>query len=221
MATIIPVINPKNLNDFKKKLSQLKGYDGLIQIDLSDGVFTHWKNYTNLSKIKDLKISLPFEIHFMFDKPEKYLEDLMFLKPKRLILHIESIKDFHKCYEICKANKVELALAICPETPINILFPYLNKLEMVLILAVIPGPSGQTMQHYVLENIPILKKKNKKIKVEMDGGLNIRTIETAMVFGVDYLAIGSAIFDSNRKPMEEIQFLNQEIKNIKKIKKIK
>ena len=220
MAIIIPVINPKNLNDFKKKLSQLKGYDGLIQIDLSDGEFTHWKNYVNFSKIKDLKISLPFEIHFMFEKPEKYLEDLMFLKPKRLILHIEAIKDFDKCYRVCKENKVELALAICPETPINVLFPYLKKLEMVLILAVIPGPSGQTMQHYVLENIPILNKKNKKIKIEMDGGINERTIETAIVFGVDYLAIGSAIFDS-KKPMQEIQFLNQEMDNIKKIKRIK
>ena len=220
MSMIIPVVNPKNLNDLKKKLSQLKEYEGIIQLDLSDGQFTHWKNYTNLSKIKDLKITLPFEIHFMFEKPEKYLEDLMFLKPKRLILHIEAIKDFDKCYRICKENKVELALAICPETPINVLFPYLKKLEMILILAVIPGPSGQTMQHYVLENIPILKKRNKKIKIEMDGGLNERTIETAIVFGVDYLAIGSAIFDS-KKPMKEIQFLNQEIDNIKKIKRIK
>ena len=220
MTAIIPVINPKNLNDFKKKLSQLKGYDSLIQIDLSDGEFTNWKNYINFSKIKDLKISLPFEIHFMFEKPEKYLEDLMFLKPKRLILHIEAIKDFNKCYKVCKENKVELALAICPETPINVLFPYLKKINMVLILAVIPGPSGQTMQHYVLQNIPILKKKNKKIKIEIDGGINENTIDTAITFGVDYLAIGSAIFDRKR-PMDEIKFLNQEIENIKKIKRIK
>jgi len=156
----------------------------------------------------------------MFEKPEKYLEDLMFLKPKRLILHIEAIKDFNKCYKVCKENKVELALAICPETPINVLFPYLKKINMVLILAVIPGPSGQTMQHYVLQNIPILKKKNKKIKIEIDGGINENTIDTAITFGVDYLAIGSAIFDRKR-PMDEIKFLNQEIENIKKIKRIK
>jgi ribulose-phosphate 3-epimerase len=137
-----------------------------------------------------------------------------------LILHIEAIKDFEKCYKICKENKVELALAICPETPINVLFPYLKKLNTVLILAVIPGPSGQTMQHYVLENIPILKKKNKKIKIEMDGGINERTLDAAITFGVDYLAIGSAIFDS-QKPMDKIKFLNQEIANIKKIKRMK
>lgn len=220
MPTLVPVINPKNLNDFKKKLSQLKGYDGLIQIDLSDGEFTRWKNYTNLSKIKDLKISMPFEIHFMFEKPEKYIEDLVFLKPKRIILHIEAIKDFQKCFKICKQNKIELALAICPETSVSTLFPYLKYLDMVLVLSVIPGPSGQTMQYYVLENIPIIKKKNKMIKIEMDGGINEGNLETIITFGADYLAMGSTIFDF-KKPMERIKFLQKEIEDIRKAKRIK
>jgi len=220
MAILIPVVNPKNLNDLKKKISQLKGYKGLIQIDLSDGEFTRWKNYTNLSKIKDLKISLPFEIHFMFEKPEKYMEDLVFLKPKRIILHIEALKDFKKCYKICKDNDIELALAICPETPISVLDPYLKYLNTLLILSVIPGPSGQTMQHYVLENIPILKKKSKKLKIELDGGVNERNLDTVIAFGVDYLAMGSAIFDA-KKPMDRIRFLEKEIEEIKKVRNIK
>jgi len=220
MAILIPVINPKNLNDFKKKLSQLRGYDGLIQIDLSDGEFTQWKNYTNLSKIKDLKIPMPFEIHFMFEKPERYIEDLIFLEPKRIILHIEALKDFQKCYKICKQNKIELALAICPETPISSLFPYLRYLDTILILAVIPGPSGQMMQHYVLENISLIKKKNKRIKIEIDGGINESNLDTVITFGVDYLAIGSAIFDF-KKPIERIRFLQQEIEEIKKIHHIR
>lgn len=217
---IIPVVNPKNLNDLKKKLSQIKKYEGIIQLDLSDGEFTHWKNYTNLSKIKDLKIIQPLEIHFMFEKPEKYIDDLIFLKPKRIILHIEAVKNFQKCYKLCKQNHIELALAICPETPISSLFPYLKYLNTVLILAVIPGPSGQTMQHYVLENIPIIKRKNKRIKIEMDGGINEHNIDTVVTFGVDYLAIGSAIFDF-KKPMERIQLLQKELETVKKIKRIK
>jgi len=217
---IVPVVNSKNLNDLKKKLLQLKNYDGIIQLDLSDGEFTHWKNYTNLSKIKDLKITLPFEIHFMFEKPEKYIEDLIFLEPKRIILHVEAINNFQKCYKLCRQNKIELALAICPETPISKLFPYLKYLNMVLILAVIPGPSGQTMQHYVLENIPIIKRKNRRIKIEMDGGINERNMDTIVTFGVDYLAMGSSIFDF-KKPMERIKFLQKELETIKKIKRIK
>jgi len=220
MPMIIPVVNPKNLNDLKKKLSQLKDYQGIIQLDLSDGQFTHWKNYTNLSKIKDLKITLPFEIHFMFEKPEKYIDDLIFLKPQRIFFHIEAIKDFQKCYRLCRQNHIELALAICPETPVSALFPYLKYLNTVLMLAVIPGPSGQTMQHYVLENIPIIKRKNRRIKVEMDGGINERNIDTVVTFGVDYLAIGSAIFDF-KKPIDKIKLLQRELEMIKKNKNIK
>jgi len=220
MPNIVPVINPKNLKDLEKKLSQIKEFDDLIQIDLSDGEFTRWKNYTNLSKIKELKITLPFEIHFMFEKPEKYLEDLIFLKPKKIIFHIEAVKDFNKCFKICKQNKIEFVLAICPETPVTALFPYLKYLNTVLILSVMPGPSGQTMQHYVLENIPILKKKNSRIKVEMDGGINERNLDTVVAFGVDYLAMGSSIFDF-KKPMERIKFLQKELDDIKKIRRIK
>lgn len=220
MANIVPVINPKNLKDFEKKLSQIKEFEGLIQIDLSDGQFTCWKNYTNLSKIKDFKISLPFEIHFMFEKPEKYLEDLIFLKPKKIIFHVEAIKDFDKCFKICKQHKIEFVLAMCPETPVTALFPYLKYLNTVLMLSVIPGPSGQTMQHYVLENIPILKKRNPKIKIEMDGGINERNLDTVIAFGVDYLAMGSSIFDF-KKPIERIKFIQKEIEDIKKIRKIK
>ena len=88
------------------------------------------------------------------------------------------------------------------------------------MLAVIPGPSGQTMQHYVLENIPIIKRKNRRIKVEMDGGINERNIDTVVTFGVDYLAIGSAIFDF-KKPIDKIKLLQRELEMIKKNKNIK
>ena len=219
MSILIPVVNSKNLNDFKKKLSQLKNFDGLIQIDLSDGKFTNWKNYTNLSKIKDLKISLPFEIHFMFEKPEIYIEDLVFLKPKKIILHVEAIKNFNKCYTICKKNNIELVLAICPETPVIKLFPYLKYLNTVLMLSVIPGPSGQTMQYYVLENISLIKKRNRKIKIEIDGGVNESNLDSVISFGVDYICMSSAIFGF-KKPMERIKFLEQEMKNINKTRYI-
>lgn len=214
---IIPVINPKNLNDLNKKVSILKNYQGLVQLDLSDGKFTSWKSYSNISKIKELKISFPLEIHFMFEHPEKYLEDLIFLKPKKIIFHIEALNNFNYCYNLCKKNKVEFALAICPETPIETLFPYLKKLNFVLLLSVIPGPSGQGMQQFVLEKAQQIKKKNKRIKIELDGGINEHNIETVITFGIDYLAIGSAIFNS-KNPKEKIEILNRELNSIKKIK---
>lgn len=217
---IIPVINPTSLADLKKKATILKNYKGLVQLDISDGKFTSWKSYANISKIKDLKMSFPLEIHFMFEHPEKYLDDLIFLKPKTIIFQIEAIKDFDLAYKKCKENNIEFSLAICPETPIETIFPYLKKLNFVLLLSVIPGPSGQGMQHFVLEKAQQIKKKNRKIKIELDGGINEQNLETVVTFGIDYLAIGSAIFNS-KKPLEKIELLIQEFNTIKKQKKIK
>jgi len=217
---IIPVINPTSLADLKKKATILKNYKGLVQLDISDGKFTSWKSYANISKIKDLKMSFPLEIHFMFEHPEKYLDDLIFLKPKTIIFQIEAIKNFDLAYKKCKENNIEFSLAICPETPIETLFPYLKKLNFVLLLSVIPGPSGQGMQHLVLEKAQQIKKKNRKIKIELDGGINEQNLETVVTFGIDYLAIGSAIFNS-KKPLEKIELLTQELNTIKKQKKIK
>ncbi len=220
MPTIIPVINPTSLEDLKKKASVLKNYTGLVQLDLSDGKFTSWKNYTNISKIKDLKMTFPLEIHFMFEHPEKYLDDLIFLKPQRIVFQIEAVKNFDLAYKKCKENNIEFALAICPETPVEDIFPYLKKINLVLLLSVIPGPSGQGMQHFVLEKAQQIKRKNKKIKLELDGGINEQNLETVVTFGIDYLAIGSAIF-SNKKPLEKLELLNRELEAVKKQKNIK
>ena len=89
-----------------------------------------------------------------------------------------------------------------------------------MLLSVIPGPSGQGMQHFVLEKAQQIKKKNRKIKIELDGGINEQNLETVVTFGIDYLAIGSAIFNS-KKPLEKIELLIQEFNTIKKQKKIK
>lgn len=211
MPNIIPVINPKNLEDLKKKVKILKNFKETVQIDLSDGKFASWKNYTNISKIKDQKIPFPFEIHCMFNDPEKILIDLIYLKPKTIILHLEAIKDFNFCLNLCKENDIELALAICPKTKVETLFPYLKNLKTVLLLSVNPGISGQKIQLDVLEKALILKKKSPKISIELDGGVNEKNIKDLLRSGIHSFAIGSAIFNA-KKPLLAIEQLNTLIK---------
>ena len=156
----------------------------------------------------------------MFNHPEKHLEDLFFLKPEKIVFHIEALNDFSYIYNKCKEKNIEFSLALKPETPVETVFPFLKRLKSVLLLSVIPGPSGQGMQHFVLEKAQQIKKRNRRIKIELDGGINEQNLETVITFGIDYLAIGSAIFNSP-KPLEKLEILNRELALIKKRKNIK
>jgi len=132
------------------------------------------------------------------------------LKPKRIIVHIETIKDFNLLYNETKKEGTELGLAICPETSIKQLYPYINKISFVLILGVTPGPSGQEFETYVLDKIKELKRKYPKVKLEVDGGINLENVKNICETGADYLAVGSYIFDSP-KPLEALNILKQTI----------
>jgi len=210
MAEIIPVLNVKTLKSLEKTLELIKKHKGWIQLDAADGHFTAWKNFYDIAKIKMLKIKNPLEVHLMIDNPEKSIQDWIFLKPKRIIAHLEAIKDFNLLYTQTKKNNIELGLAICPETPNSELYPYMNKVNFVLMLGVIPGPSGQEFETYVLDKIKDLKKKYPKTIIEIDGGINIETGRKAVLAGADYLVTGSFIFNSP-DPMSSLEVLKKSI----------
>jgi ribulose-phosphate 3-epimerase len=146
----------------------------------------------------------------MIDNPEKNLEDWIFLKPKRLILQLEAIKDFDFIYDKTKKTGIELGLAICPETPVSSLYKYMDKVNFVLMLGVIPGPSGQEFENYVLDKIKDLKKKYPKTMIELDGGVNMEIARKATLAGADYLVTGSFIFNSPN-PLEALEILKKSI----------
>jgi ribulose-phosphate 3-epimerase len=113
-------------------------------------------------------------------------------------------------YTQTKKNNIELGLAVCPETPLGELYPYMNKVNFVLMLGVIPGPSGQEFEGYVLDKIRELKKKYPKVTIELDGGVNIEIGKKAVMAGADYLVTGSFIFNSP-SPIEALDILKKSI----------
>ena len=210
MAEIIPVLNVKTFQGLEKCLESLKRYKGWFQLDVADGKFTTWKNFHDISKIKMLRIKNPLEIHLMIDEPEKELQDWLFLKPKRLIVQLEAIKDFDLFLNSTKKARVELGLALCPETPTSEVYKYMDKINYVLLLAVTPGPSGQEFESYVLDKIRDLKKKFPKVVIEIDGGVNIEIARKLVLAGADRLAVGSFIFDSPN-PMAALEVLKKSL----------
>ncbi|MGB9681159.1 MAG: hypothetical protein ACPLXL_01285 [Minisyncoccia bacterium] len=209
MVEIYPVINVKTYKKFLQRLTVIKNFDTLFQIDFSDGQFCSFKNWADPSKIKEIKeIKRKFEFHLMVDSPEIVIENFLEANPFRVIIHIENIKDFDFLKEICNKNKVELGLALNPYTEIEVLERYLGqgKVNFVLLLGVNPGPSGQNFQWFVLEKVQRLRKKYPKINIELDGGVNEEVLKEGMKAGANIFAVGSYLFEG-KDPIKRFKYL--------------
>jgi len=201
---IIPVINVKTRQKFEERLHQLAKFSGIFQIDIADGHFTSWKNWNSPEELKSFReIRGKFELHLMIQNPETMVPLWLETKPKRIIVHQEAIKDFETLKKMCQKAKVELALALKPDTPLDTIKPFLKTINYLVFLSVNPGPSGQKFEWYVLDKIQELRKQNFTINIEIDGGINEDNILEVAKAGVNYFAIGSAIFESP-SPKEKI-----------------
>ncbi|MGB9598736.1 MAG: ribulose-phosphate 3-epimerase, partial [Minisyncoccales bacterium] len=170
MAKIIPAILTASLNDLENKLRIIQNLTDWVQIDIMDGKFV--KNVSiSLADLKKIKIPLNLEVHLMVLNPEKYFRDCQNLKAKRVIFHYEATKNPKRVFEIMKKYDFSPGLAINPSTSVEKIKKFLEKLDLVLLLAVNPGFQGQKFNPIVLTKIKELKKLSKKIKIGVDGGI--------------------------------------------------
>ena len=204
---IVPVINVKTKQKFEERLHQLAKFSGIFQIDVADGNFTSWKNWNEPQELKTIKgIREKFELHLMVKNPEIVVPLWLETRPKRIIIHQEALRDFDVIYKMCQIARVELALALNPSTSIDSLKNYLKKINFIVFLSVAPGPSGQKFQWYVLDKIQELREKYPQLNIEVDGGINEENFSEVLKVGANYLAIGSAIFESENPKAKILAF---------------
>lgn len=210
---IIPVINVKTPADFQKRVKELKNYNGLIQIDISDGQFTDYKNLYDISvlknELKKAKNFKNFEFHLMIKEPLKKLNDWLELGPKRIFCHIEAIKEADDFLKKIPEDIV-IGLAFKPYTDIEKFKPFKHKIKSALLLGVEPGPSGQKFHYHLLDKIKEFKKKYPSVKIQLDGGVNLEIAQKAKEAGADEVAVGSYIF-SKKRPLEALFEMEKEL----------
>jgi len=212
MAEIIPAILTNSFSDLKNKLAQIKNFSDWVQIDIMDGNFV--KNISvdilNLKKIRFLK---NLEIHLMVLNPEKYFVVCKALKAKRVIFHFEAVKNISKILKEMKKYSFEKGIALNPKTNVEKIKPFLNQLDVVLLLGVNPGFQGQKFKPVVLGKIKKIRKISDKIKIGVDGGIRLENIKKIVKAGADYLIVGSYLFKSGNIE-KTYKFLKNKIKTL-------
>ena len=170
-----------------------------LHLDVMDGRFVPYITF-GAPVIKSIrnKTKLVFDVHLMIDEPLKYIEDFKKAGADIITFHIESSSPAGETVEKILECGCRAGISIKPATPAEEVFPYLDKLDMVLVMTVEPGFGGQSFMPETMQKIKTLReeinRRGLSTDIQVDGGINDKTVETAASAGANVFVAGSAVF---------------------------
>ena len=174
----------------------------MLHYDVMDGHFV--PNITfGAPIIKSIrsKSSLVFDVHLMISEPLRYIPDFVKAGADVISFHIESDSPVDETIDLIRSSGCKAALSVKPGTPVESVFPYLDKLDMVLIMTVEPGFGGQKFMADMMPKISALREECEKrsidIEIQVDGGISAKTIEEPARRGATVFVAGSAVFGAD------------------------
>lgn len=194
MVDIIPSINVSSIEELERTILLVEPYATWAHIDVSDGVFTSHINWNNPRELFGFKTSLNLEVHLMVQNPEKEIDDWVKTPVGRIIFHQEATSAHQLLIDKIHDAKMEAGVAIKPDTQWIKLLPFFDKAELLQLLAVTPGPSGQRFNEEILHKLGHIRSLCKKCIIEIDGGVNTAIAHRCSMAGANLLIAGNAIF---------------------------
>ena len=172
-----------------------------IHIDVMDGKLVNNIQFQDMDEIREIsKISkFPLQVHLMVEDISSYLDKFYGLNIESITFHLETEQDILMNIDKVHDMGYRCGIAICPDTDIQLIYPYLDKIDMVLLMSVIPGRGGQSFILDTKDKIAMLKnyidKNHLSVLIEVDGGINDKTI--SFVRDADVAVVGSYIVKSD------------------------
>jgi ribulose-phosphate 3-epimerase len=182
-----------------------------IHVDVMDGHFV--PNLTiGAPVVQALRqvTTLPLDVHLMIEKPDALIPDFAKAGADILTVHVEACTHLHRTLQLIKSLGVKAGVSLNPHTPVSVLEPVIDDLDLILIMSVNPGFGGQAFIPYSLEKIKQAKALigERRIHLEVDGGVGLTNIAEILTAGADTIVAGSAIFNAPNMS-ETIQQLRQ------------
>lgn len=169
-----------------------------LHIDVMDGHFV--PNITiGPTVVRYIRTNLLKDCHLMIENPERYVADFVSAGVNSLTVHLEVFKTEAEVVAILRQIRdlgCRAALAVKPKTEVKLLEPYLDEVDMVLVMSVEPGFGGQAFKAEVLPKITWLRERRPLLDIQVDGGINADTGAMARAAGANVLVAGNYIFSA-------------------------
>ena len=173
-----------------------------LHIDVMDGSFVPSISF-GMPVIKSLRkvTDLCFDVHLMIEQPERYIREFAECGADIITIHLEACEDVQATIDKIHEYGVKAGLSIKPGTPVESLLPYLDKVDMILMMSVEPGFGGQKYIEESTERIrqvkAMLTERGLTTDLEVDGGINVDNVTVVLEAGINVVVAGSAVFGGN------------------------
>lgn len=153
------------------------------------------------------------DCHLMVSSPETWIEPFAKAGASQITFHIEATTQPKELIEKIKGFRMKVGIALKPDTPVDTILPYVEQVDMILVMTVEPGFGGQSFRPEMLPKVEFLRKKYPSLLIQVDGGLDTKNIGAAAQAGANVIVAGTSIF-SAPSPPEVIALMRQTINQL-------
>ena len=191
---LAPSILSADFSSINEEIKEVEKFSDLIHVDIMDGIFVP-PTTVDAEFVKKINTKVPLDVHLMVHEPsDSYIKEFIDAGASSITIHREACRNPRHQIDFIRQNKINAAISIKPKTSIDAIKPYLDMIDMVLVMTVEPGWAGQKFINETMEKVRELRHLKPNMDIEVDGGINPMTARIAYDEGANVFVAGSAIF---------------------------